>query len=100
MERPAGGRQQPSDPREIQPVVGVPAIGGAAPRGHETAIPQLAKVVGDQVLSLANQVGQLVHDAVAPRQLPQQPPTQGVSRQLQELGRGGVRGKRLAHGPT
>ena len=73
---------------EIHRVVGVPAIGRAAPRGYQAAIPQLAQVVRDQVLRLADQAGQLVHHAVAPGQLGQEAPTQGMPGQLQELRRG------------
>jgi len=97
VERPAGRRQQSADTRQIQPVVGVPAIGGAAPRGHETAVPQLAQVVRDQVLGLTEQPGQLVDHPVAPGQLTQKAPAQGMPRQVQELGRGAVRVKLPRH---
>ena len=91
MEGPAGGGQQVTHTGQIDRVVGVPAIGRAAPRRHQTGIPQLAQVVRDQVLRLTDQARQLVHHAVAPGQLAQQPPTQGMPRQLQELRRGDIR---------
>ena len=97
MERPAGGRELAAEPHQIDGVVGVAAIGVAAPRGDQAAVPQLAQVVRDQVLGLADQAGQLVHRAVAPGELGQEAPTQGMPGQLQELGRGDVGGRRL-HG--
>ena len=39
--------------REVERVVGVAAVGRAAPRRHQPAVAQLAQVVGDQVLRLA-----------------------------------------------
>ena len=80
MQRATGGRQQAADAREIDRVVGVPAIGGAAPRRDQAGVPQLAQVVRDQVLRLADQVGQLVHRAVAAGQIAQQPPAQRDAR--------------------
>jgi hypothetical protein len=47
-------------------------------------------VVRDQVLRLANQAGQLVHHAIAPGELGQEPPTQGMPGKLQELRRGDI----------
>src|SRR4029453_959392 len=79
----------------IHRVVGVPAIGRAAPRRYEASLPQLAQVVRDQVLGLTDQAGQLVHHAVAPGELTQEAPTQGMPGQLQELRRGDIRMDRL-----
>jgi hypothetical protein len=57
-------------------------------------------VVGDQVLRLADQPGQLADDAVAPGQLTQEAPTKGMPGQLKELGRSDVRVKLLrTHSP-
>jgi len=90
VERAAGSRQQATDTGQIYGVVGVPAIGGATPRGYEAAIAKFAQVVRDQVLTLSDQGGQLVNRAVAPRQLGQEVPAQGMAGQLQELRRGDV----------
>jgi hypothetical protein len=47
-------------------------------------------VVRDQVLRLADQAGQLVHHAVAPRELGEEAPAQGMPGKLQEIGRGEI----------
>ena len=83
-------RIAPVDARKIRRVIGVPAIGGTAPRGDQAAIPQFAQVVRDQILRLADQAGQLVHHPVAPGQLAQKAPTQGMPGQLQEFQRRNV----------
>jgi hypothetical protein len=55
-------------------------------------------MVGDQVLRFAKERCQLLHDAVAPRQLAHQPPAQGVAEQLKEFVRCNLGLRLLAHG--
>ena len=84
MQRRAGARQQLAAARQIEHVVGVAAVGGAAARRDQAAVAQLAQVVGDQALAPARQLAQLAHAPIAARQLAQQPPAQRVPRQPQE----------------
>jgi hypothetical protein len=51
---------------EIQAVVHVPAIGGAAPFRDERLVPQPAEMVGDEVVRLAHESHQLLDPAVTP----------------------------------
>ena len=83
----AGGAQQFSAAGHIDPVVGVAAVGGAPPRRHQAGPAQLAEMVGDQVLLLATQLGELTHSAVAAGQLDEQLPALGIAHQLQETER-------------
>ena len=83
----AGAGQQLAAAREVERVVGVAAVGRAAARRHEAAVAELAQVVRDQVLRLADQRASARHPAVAAGQLAQQPPAQRVSGQLQETRR-------------
>src|SRR6185312_11537170 len=87
MEGAASRRQEAADTRQIDPVVGVAAIGGAAPRRYQRAIAQLAQMVRDQVLRLADERRQLADDAVAAGELAQQAPTHGMPGQLQKVRR-------------
>src|SRR5262249_49804306 len=79
-------REQATDPGQVHRVVGVPAIGRAAPRRDQAGVAQLAQVVRDQVLGLTHEAGQLRDHPVAPGQLAQETPAQGMPGQLQELG--------------
>ena len=88
MERTASRRQQSADAGKVEPVIGVPPVGGASPRRDETAMPELAEVIGDEVLRLADKFGEFVDDPVASGELPEQPPAERVPRKLQEVGRG------------
>ena len=55
--------------RELEYVVGVAAVGEAAPGRDESALAQLAQVVGDQALWPAGQRAQLADPPIASRQL-------------------------------
>jgi hypothetical protein len=81
MQRGAGARQQLSAARQIEDVVAVAAVGGAATHRNQATVAQLAQVVGDQALAPARQLAQLAHAPIAARQLAQQPPPQRVPRQ-------------------
>ena len=87
VQRHAGARQQLAAARQIEDVVGVAAVGGAAAHRDKTTVAQLAQVVGDQALAPARQLAQLADPPIAARQLAQQPPPQRVPRQPQETGR-------------
>lgn len=78
MQRSARPGKQLGAPRQVDAVVGLATVEGAADFPHETGLPQLAQVVGDQALRLAHQGPQLPDPAVAARQLPQQLPPQRV----------------------
>ena len=53
MQRGVGARQQLAAACEIEDVVAVAAVGGAAPHRDQATVAQLAEVVGDQALGLA-----------------------------------------------
>ncbi len=74
---------------EIEHVVAVAPVGGAAVAADETAVAQAAQVVGDQVLRAARELAQLADPAVALRQLAQQPPAERVAGEAEELRRCG-----------
>ncbi len=84
VQRRAGARQQLAAARQVEDVVGVAAVGGAAPHRDKATVAQLAQVVGDQALAPARQRAQLADAPIAARQLAQQPPPQRVPRQPQE----------------
>ena len=84
VQRDAGAREQLAAAREIEHVVGVAAVGGAATQRDQPTVAQPAQVVGDQALAPARQLAQLAHAAIAARQLAQQPPPQRVPRELQK----------------
>ena len=56
-------------------------------RRYQPGVPQLAQVVRDEVLGLADQAGQFVHHPIAARQLGQQPPANRMTGEAQELRR-------------
>jgi hypothetical protein len=84
VQRGAGADEQLTAARQLEQVVGVAAVGEAAARRDHAAVAQLTQVVGDQVLALPGQLGQLTDAPIAARQLAQQPPAQRVARELQE----------------
>ena len=84
MQRDSGAREQLATMREIQCVVAVAAICGAAPRRNQATVAQLAQVVRDQALALTRELAELSHAAIAARQLAQQLPPQRVPCQAQE----------------
>ena len=94
MKRLSSGLERPPAGAEIDDVVTVTPIRRAATRVYKPAVPQLAKVVGDQVLRLVDELGQLPHSPVTSNQLPQQLPPQGMSGQPDEL-RGISRNRKL-----
>ena len=55
VQRDAGARQQLAAARQIEGVVGVAAVGGAATHRHKATVAQLTQVVGDQALAPARQ---------------------------------------------
>ena len=61
--------QQLAAAGQVDAVVGIPAVGRAAPGGHQPARPQPAQMVGDQALRLAGQVRELADLPVAAGQL-------------------------------
>ena len=69
---------------QLDPVVGVPAVGRTAPRGHQAARAELPEVVGDQALRLPEQPGELADLPVGAGQLGQQPPAHRMAGQPQE----------------
>ena len=82
-EAPALGEQLTAA-RQLEHVVGVAAVGGAAARRDEAAVAQLAQVVRDEALAPAGQLAQLADAPIAARQLAQQPPAQRMAGQPQE----------------
>ena len=87
MQRARGVGQQVADPFEIDEVIGVAAVGGAAARRDQAGPAQQAEVVGNQVLRVTEERGQLVHLPVAAGQLAQQLPAQWMRGKTQELQR-------------
>ena len=71
---------------EIDRVVAVTAVGGAATREHEPAVTEQTEVVRDQALRLADQLRQLPHRPIALGQRLQQPPAHGMRHEPHELG--------------
>jgi hypothetical protein len=84
VQRGAGADEQLTAARQLEDVVGVAAVGEAATGRDQSAVAQLAQVVGDEVLSLIGELAQLADPPVAARQLAQQPPTQRVASQPQK----------------
>ena len=85
VQRRAGGGEEVAEAGEVSRVVRVSTVGGAASSGDEPGVAELAQVVGDEVLVLAREVGQLVHGAVAAGEVAQQLPPQPMPRELKEL---------------
>jgi hypothetical protein len=83
MQRRPGARKQLAATRELEDVVAVAAVGGAAPHRDEAAVAQLTQVIGDQALVPARQLTELAHAPIAAGQLAQEPPPQRVSCQPQ-----------------
>jgi len=78
MQRRADGGQELPAAGQVQVVVAVPGVGRTASRVDQAGLTQLAQVIGDQVLRLTEQGGQLVHGEVAVRQFADQPPPHGM----------------------
>ena len=91
VQSPAGVGQEFAAAGQVDAVIGVSAVGRTAPGRHQPARPELAEVVGNQALRLAEQAGELADLPVAPGQLGQQPPAQRMPRQPQEPRRGAAR---------
>jgi hypothetical protein len=85
MQRRASRGQQFAAAREVDGVVGVPAIGRTAPRRHQPARPEPGQMVRDQALRLAEEGLQLADLPVAARKLAEQSPPNRMPRQPQEL---------------
>jgi hypothetical protein len=93
MQRRSGVGEQLPAAHQIDPVVGLTPIGGAAPHRHQTTGTQPAEMVGDQTLRLADQTGQLTYLPITSRQLAQQPPSQPMAGQGQYVRRLHVHGR-------
>lgn len=70
---------------EIEAVVDVSAVGGAAPLGDQPGISQPAQVVTDQVERLTEHLHQLVHPIVAARKRRKGPPAHIVGQYFQKV---------------
>jgi hypothetical protein len=100
MQRAARCLQLLATARQVDGVVAVSSIGGASTPAHEPPAAQLTQVVRHQALSLAEELGQFPHGPVAVHELPQQPPTNRMCDQPQELRRivgGGPRADHAFH---
>ena len=71
---------------QVQAVVGVAAIEGAATRRHQPRVAQLAQVVRDEVLLLTDERGELADSTIAARQRREERPAMAITDQPQELG--------------
>jgi hypothetical protein len=85
MQSDTGGAQQVPAAQELDPVVGVAAVSGAASTAHQTGVAQFGEVIRDEVLWFAYEPGELAHAAVAQGELGQELPAQRVSDELKEL---------------
>lgn len=83
-------RQQRAHARQIGGVVRVAPVRGAPAHRYQPTVTELGQVIRDEVLRLVDQAGQLMHGAIAPGQLVEQPPPQRVARELKEFRRGQV----------
>jgi hypothetical protein len=99
VQRHAGAAQQLAAAGQLEHVVGVAAVGGAATQRDEASVAQLAEVVRDQALPPPGQLAQLAHAPIAARQLAQQPPPQRVAREPQEARRRAVAMSRRGYHP-
>ena len=84
VQRRAGARKQFAAAGQIDRVVRVTAVGGAAAHRDEATVAKLAQVIRDKVLAPARQLAELAHSPIAAGQLSQQLPPQGMPRQPQE----------------
>ena len=84
MQRGAGPDEEVAAARQVESVVGVAAVRGAAAGRDQSCVAQLAEVVRDQVLGLAGERGQLADPAVAAGELPQQEPPLRIGDELEE----------------
>ena len=80
----AGRREEAAVTLEVEPVVGVAAVERAAVRGDETAGPEEAQVVRDEVLRPADHVGELADTPVRGSELGEQPPADRMTRELEQ----------------
>ena len=87
MQSSAGGLEFTLTGGEVDRVVGVATVGGAATREHESTVAELAEVIRHEALRLVDELGELRHGAVAADQLAQQPPANRVRGQPHEGGR-------------
>jgi hypothetical protein len=84
MERTTGALQLLLTTKEVDGVVAVAAVGGAATREHEPTLTQLPQVVRHQALRLVNELRQLPHGPIALDQGVQQAPPQWMRDKLHE----------------
>src|SRR5439155_23413983 len=97
MQRGTRRGQQITETGDVDGVVGVAAIGRAAPSGDEVGIAQLREMVRDQVRGLTHQARQLMHHQITPGERAEQPPAQRMPRKLQERWRGELLVRLLRH---
>jgi hypothetical protein len=84
MQVSASSGQQVSTQGQVDAVVDVPPVSGAASRCHDTGVAQLGQVVRDEVLRLPHQFGQLPDATVATRKFGEQTPPVRVSDERQD----------------
>ena len=94
MQRVGDRRQEVPAADQVDAVVGVAAVGGAASSGDQPCLAQLGQVVRDEVLGSADQLGELAHPPVAASQLGEDLPPVPVGDELEELGGGQLVGGR------
>src|SRR5262249_54868369 len=71
----AGRAEQLAAASDVDAIVGVAAVSGAAPRPDQSRRAEFAEVIRDKVLRLAEQLSQLADSPVAASQLDQQLPS-------------------------
>lgn len=84
MERFAACEVEAAKAIEIQAVVDISSIGGAAAFGNESLVSKSPEVIGDKVVRLADQGDELLHPAVTAGQSFKELPAQLVRQKLQE----------------
>src|SRR5215211_4603039 len=77
-------RQELAATRQIEHVVAVAAVSGAAALRDKALVAQLTQVVRDQALAPPRRRAELAHTPIAARQLAQEPPPQRMPRQPQK----------------
>ena len=98
MERGAACREQLAAAGEVESVVRLASVEGAAPSLHDPLRLQPPEVVGNERLRSLEQAGQLVHTPVAVRELDEQPPAERMGGQPQKAGRAlALRCRRTSH---
>ena len=84
MKRAADRLEELPAASEIDAVVAVAPVGGAAVHGEQLPGSQLTQVVRHEALRFSEQLRQLPDRAITVDQLLQEPPSKGMPRKLQE----------------